>query len=110
MLGKSIESAKPISYVVRSVYNNQIVSVQLANRYDVTNCEPIGSGNTPPAATSHWVDVVKNFGAIGSAVNLGSQRIALFNKAGNRYMLSEDNILTGPYNLTDLADGQKNKS
>lgn len=102
----SIGSAKPISYVVRSVYNNQIVSVQLANRYDVTNCEPIGSGNTPPAATSHWVNVVKNFGAIGCAVNLGSQRIALFNKAGNRFLLSEDNILTGPYNLSDLADGE----
>jgi thiol-activated cytolysin len=100
-----IGSAKPISYVVRSVYNNQIVSVQLANTYDVTNCEPIGSGNTPPAATSHWVDVVRDFGAIGSAINMGSQRIALFNKAGNRFMLSENGQLTGPYNLSDLADG-----
>ncbi len=102
----SIGSAKPISYVVRSVYNNQIVSVQLANKYDVTNCVPIGSGNTPPAITSHWVNVVNDFGAIGAAVNMGSSRVALFNKAGNRFLLSEDNVLTGPYNLSDLTDGQ----
>ena len=95
-LAGNIESAKPISYVVRSVHNNQIVSVQLANSYETTECEPIGSGNTPPAATSHWNGIVKDFGAIGSAINLGSARIALFNKAGNRFLLSENNTLTGP--------------
>lgn len=102
-----IRSGKPISYVVRSVYDNRVVSVQLANKYDVTNCVPIGSGNTPPAATSHWAGIVKDFGAIGSAVNMRYNRVALFNKAGNRYMLSQDdNTLTGPYNLSDLADGE----
>ncbi len=100
-----IKSGKPLSYVVRSVYDNRVVSVQLANKYDVTNCVPIGSGNTPPAATSHWEGIVKNFGAIGAAVNMRNDRVALFNKAGNRFMVSENNILTGPYYLGDLGDG-----
>ncbi len=101
-----IRSGKPVSYVVRSVYDNRVVSVQLSNKYDVTNCVPIGSGNTPPAATSHWAGVVKEFGAIGAAVNMRYNRVALFNKAGNRFMISQDNnTLTGPYNLSDLADG-----
>lgn len=104
-----IRSGKPVSYVVRSVYDNRVVSVQLSNKYDITNCVPIGSGNTPPAATSHWDGVVRDFGAIGAAVNMRYNRIALFNKAGNRFMISQDNnILTGPYNLSDLADGGYN--
>lgn len=102
-----IASGKPVSYVVRSVYDNRVVAVQLANQYDVTNCVPIGSGNTPPAATSHWDGIVDNFGAIGAAVNMRYNRIALFNKAGNRYLLSQDgNVLTGPYELSDLGDGE----
>lgn len=100
-----IRSGKPVSYVVRSVYDNRVVSVQLANKYDVTNCVPIGSGNTPPAATSHWAGLVNSFGAIGAAVNMRNNRVALFNKAGNRFMVSDNNILTGPYNLSDLGDG-----
>ena len=100
-----IRSGKPVSYVVRSVYDNRVVSVQLANKYDVTNCVPIGSGNTPPAATSHWTGIVNDFGAIGAAVNISDSKIALFNKAGNRFLLSMDNTLTGPYNLEDLGDG-----
>ncbi len=101
----SIESGKPLSYVVRSVYDNKVVSVQLANKYDVTNCVPIGSGNTAPAATSHWTGLVRNFGAIGAAMNLRNDRIALFNKAGNRFMLSENNVLTGPYAIGDMGNG-----
>ncbi|AEV31091.1 Thiol-activated cytolysin [Owenweeksia hongkongensis DSM 17368] len=102
-----IRSGKPVSYVVRSVHDNRVVAVQLANQYDVTNCVPIGSGNTPPAATSHWEGIVEDFGAIGAAVNMRYNRIALFNKAGNRYLVSEDNnTLTGPYELSDLGDGQ----
>lgn len=102
-----IRSGKPVSYVVRSVHDNRVVSVQLANQYDVTNCVPIGSGNTPPAATSHWEGIVKDFGAVGAAVNMRYNRIALFNKAGNRYMLSGDNnVLTGPYELSDLGNGE----
>lgn len=100
-----IFSGKPVSYVVRSVFDNRVVSVQLANKYDVTNCVPIGSGNTPPAATSHWAGLANEFGPIGAAVNMRNNRIALFNKAGNRFMVSEDNTLTGPYNLSDLGDG-----
>lgn len=102
-----IASGKPVSYVVRSVYDNRVVAVQLATEYDVTNCVPIGSGNTPPAATSHWDGIVDNFGAIGAAVNMRYNRIALFNKAGNRYLVSEDNnVLTGPYELSDLGNGE----
>ncbi|MEX0966182.1 MAG: thiol-activated cytolysin family protein [Bacteroidia bacterium] len=101
-----IRSGKPVSYVVRSVYDNRVVSVQLSNKYDVTNCVPIGSGNSPPAATSHWEGIASDFGAIGAAINMRYNRVALFNKAGNRFMLSEDdNSLSGPYGLSDLGNG-----
>jgi hypothetical protein len=40
----TIATGVPISYVVRSVYDNRIVSVQLATQYDVTNCEPAQPG------------------------------------------------------------------
>ena len=45
LLAKSttISTGLPISYVVRSVENNQIVGVQLATEYDVTNCTPAPS-------------------------------------------------------------------
>lgn len=36
-----IEAGLPLSYVVRNVYNNQIVKVKLATEYDVVNCEPV---------------------------------------------------------------------
>lgn len=105
-----IRSGKPVSYVVRSVYNNQIVSVQLANKYDVTECEPLSSGNTPPAATAHWSNIVRDFGPVGAAVSISisgtlNDPIALFNKSGNKYMLSSNNQLMGPYDISDLGDG-----
>ena len=46
--GTDIRTGKPISYVVRSVYNNQIVKVGLNTEYDVTNCEPLNPNGTPP--------------------------------------------------------------
>ena len=105
-----IRSGKPVSYVVRSVYNNQIVSVQLANKYDVTECVPLSSGNTPPAFTAHWSGLVKDFGPIGAAASISisgttNDPIALFNKSGNKYMLSSNNQLMGPYDISDLGDG-----
>lgn len=39
--GSDIRSGVPLSYVVRSVYDNEIVSVKTATEYDVTNCEPL---------------------------------------------------------------------
>jgi len=42
-----IRSGKAISYVVRSVYDNQIVSTQLNTKYDVTTCEPSGAYGAP---------------------------------------------------------------
>ena len=39
-----IRTAKPISYVVRSVKDNQEVAVKLATQYDVTTCVPAAPG------------------------------------------------------------------
>lgn len=38
-----IEAGLPLSYVVRNVYNNQIVKVKLATEFDVTNCELVST-------------------------------------------------------------------
>ena len=43
-----ITTGVPLSYVCRAVHDNQIVSVNLATQYDVTNCTPLG-----PAAGSY---------------------------------------------------------
>ncbi|HIA35657.1 MAG TPA: hypothetical protein EYM84_07960 [Flavobacteriales bacterium] len=37
-----ITTGVPLSYVCRAVHNNQIVSVNLATQYDITNCTPLG--------------------------------------------------------------------
>ena len=49
----TISTGLPISYVVRSVLNNQIVGTQLATKYDETHCE-VASAGGEPAFTVHW--------------------------------------------------------
>lgn len=103
-----IETALPISYVVRNVDDRQIVSVKVATEYDVINCLP-GSIASPPAATEHWRDVIDLLGGpVGAAANIGApleQKIAFFNLSGNQYVLSQNNQLSGPYPLDSLMFG-----
>ena len=97
-----IESGKPISYVVRSVYDNQIVSTQLATNYSVTNCEPSGADGAP-AFTSHWTgSVVSEMGPVGAAYNVDDYFI-LISKDGTRYMKSTIGNLEGPYPIENLG-------
>ena len=79
--GTDIRTGKPISYVVRSVYNNQIVKVGLNTEYDVTNCSPLNPNGTPPPYTAAWTGLLLTFGPIGAATTLdGHDQMLLFNK------------------------------
>jgi hypothetical protein len=55
MLGAStdIRTGVPISYVVRSVVDKEVVSVKLATEYEVKNCEPLAAPLGEPIA---WWD------------------------------------------------------
>ena len=102
--GTDIRTGKPISYVVRSVYNNQIVKVGLNTEYDVTECEPLNPNGTPPPYTAHWAGLLLTFGPIGAATTLdGHDRILLINKAGTHYLISDDGELEGPFHINNLG-------
>jgi thiol-activated cytolysin len=102
--GTDIRTGKPISYVVRSVYNNQIVKVGLNTEYDVTNCEPLNPHGTPPPYTRHWTGMLLTFGPVGAATTLdGHDKFLLFNKEGKEYMISEAGALEGPYSIDELG-------
>lgn len=105
LLGKSgiIESGKPISYVVRSVYNNQIVSTQLSTQYDVTNCTPSGANGAPPY-TEHWTgQVISRMGPVGAAFNTYGTDFVLVSKDGGQYMTSSTGVLEGPFPIDELG-------
>ncbi len=98
-----IRSGKPISYVVRSVYDNQIVSTQLATQYDVTNCTPNGADGAPPY-TEHWAgNVVSAMGPVGAAYNTYGNEFILINKEGDRFMRSNTGTLEGPFHIDELG-------
>lgn len=98
-----IKTGKPISYVVRSVYDNQIVSTQLATQYDVTNCQLSGLGSPPPY-TAHWTgNVVSTFGPVGAAFNPSANEIILINKEGTEFLRSTPGELQGPYSIDQLG-------
>lgn len=100
-----IRSGKPISYVVKSLYDNQIVSVQLATQYDVTNCEPTGVDGAPPY-TSHWTgEVVSKMGPVGAAYNTYGNEFILISKDGQQFMRSNPGSLEGPFSIHELGDG-----
>lgn len=99
----NIQSGKPISYVVRSVYNNQIVSTQLATTYDVTNCEPSGADGAPPY-TEHWTgNVISQMGPVGAAFNTYGTEFILINKEGTQFMKSNTGTLEGPFSINELG-------
>jgi thiol-activated cytolysin len=98
--GTDIRTGKPISYVVRSVYNNQIVKVGLNTEYDVTNCAPLNPNGNPPPYMQHWTGLLLTFGPVGAATTLdGHDKFMLINKAGTHYLISEDGAFDGPYHI-----------
>jgi thiol-activated cytolysin len=101
----TISTGLPISYVVRSVLTNQIVSVQLATKYDVTNCVPAPAGGEPPY-TVHWRgQVLKRMGPVGAAFARDGTKFVLISQDGKQFMRSDVGILDGPYPIADLAKG-----
>ncbi len=101
----TISTGVPISYVVRSVYSNQIVSVQLATQYDVTNCEPAPIGGEP-AYTAHWKgNVVSKIGGVGAAYSTTGTEFILISMDGQQYLRSNVGVLDGPFPISDLGGG-----
>jgi thiol-activated cytolysin len=101
----TIATGVPISYVVRSVYDNRIVSVQLATQYDVTTCEPAQPGGEPPY-TAHWKgNVLSRMGPVGAAFSGEGTEFYLINKAGDQYMVSNVGSLEGPFPISNLGTG-----
>lgn len=99
-----IGTGKPLSYVVRSVYDNQIVSTQLATQYDVTNCKLSGIGSPPPY-TEHWTgNVVSTFGPVGAAFNASPTEIILINIDGTEFLRSTPGVLEGPFSIDLLGN------
>lgn len=101
-----IRTGKPISYVARSVYDNQIVSVKLATEYDVKECIPTIDPDAPPY-TRHWAGLSKDFGGVGAMYSTGGSSIVLINLEGTEYMESDIGQLNGPYPISNLAGGQE---
>jgi thiol-activated cytolysin len=101
----TISTGVPISYVVRSVNSNQIVSTQLATQYDVTNCEPAPPGGEPPF-TAHWKGRVLNeMGPVGAAYAVSGTEFILISKDGTQYMRSDIGVLEGPFPVDSLGGG-----
>jgi len=104
--GTDIRTGKPISYVVRSVYNNQIVKVGLNTEYDVTNCEALNPNGPPPPHFAHWAGMLLTFGHVSSVTTLnGHEKMLLTNKAGTHYLISENSAFTGPFHIDVLGNG-----
>ena len=105
LLAKSttISTGLPISYVVRSVATNQIVSVQLATEYDVTNCEPALPGGEPPF-TAHWKgQVLDRMGPVGAAFARQDTEFILISQDGKQFMRGDINLLEGPFPIEELG-------
>ncbi|MFD0797581.1 thiol-activated cytolysin family protein [Maribacter chungangensis] len=102
----TISTGLPLSYVVRSVDTNQIVGVQLATTYDVTECSPAPAGGEP-VHTAHWKgQVLSRMGPVGAAFALRGTEFILISEDGKRYMRSFEAQLEGPFPLSELFDGE----
>lgn len=101
----TISTGLPISYVVRSVKTNQIVSVQLATEYDVTECEPAPEGGEPPY-TAHWRgQVISRMGPVGAAYATSGTEFILIDETGTQFMRSNVGSLEGPFPVSQLGGG-----
>ena len=102
----SLESAKPLSYVVRSVANNQIVATQLATTYDVVECEQVGTVGTLPQI-AHWTNhpAINELGPITAAYANSSENFILMNEQGDwvesNVQANGEGILEGPFPSSD---------
>lgn len=102
----TISTGLPLSYVVRSVNTNQIVGVQLATQYDVTECTPAPAGGEP-IHTAHWKGkVLSRMGPVGAAFALQGTEFILISEDGKRYMRSFEAKLEGPFPLSALFEGE----
>lgn len=103
----SLGAAKPLSYVVRNVSNNQIVATQLATTYDVVDCEQVGAHGTHPAL-AHWTNhpLLEGFGPITAAYSDGPEKQILVNAQGQWLRSTIDSNgegqLEGPYEMNGL--------
>ncbi len=101
----TISTGLPISYVVRSVLTNQVVSVQLATEYDVTQCEPAPEGGEP-AYTAHWKgQVLSRMGPVGAAYATKGTEFILISEDGKQFMRSNIGVLEGPFSINELGGG-----
>lgn len=101
----TISTGVPISYVVRSVLSKQIVSVQLATEYDVTECTPATAGNAP-AYTAHWTGQILNMmGPVGAAFSGEGTEFYLISQDGTQYVKSNIGTLEGPFPISNLGTG-----
>ncbi len=102
----TIATGLPLSYVVRSVNTNQIVGVQLATKYDVTECTPAPAGGEP-IHTAHWKGQVLNrMGPVGAAFALQGTEFILISEDGKQYMRSFEAQLEGPFPMSNLFEGE----
>ena len=99
-----ITSGKPLSYVVRSLYDNQIVSTQLATSYDITNCRPVSPSSMP--YTSHWTgQVLEKLGPVGAAYADSATQFILISEDGERFLKSRAGELEGPFPISEIGGG-----
>ena len=103
VLGRAadIRSGKALSYVVKSVYDNQVVATQLATKYDIVNCTPAVDNDTP-LISRHWVGLSSELGIVGAAFELEGQTY-LFNTEGDQFMKSRIGELEGPFPIEELC-------
>lgn len=106
--GTDIRAGKPVSYVVRNIYDNSIVSVQLNTQYDITTCEPISQ----PRWTQEWNTLNEKIGPVGAMFATGNLldagRIFLFNQKGDEFCIATYEGMSGPYSLSEFS-GELNK-
>ncbi len=99
--GTNIQTALPLSYKVRSVYNpSRVVGVRLGTEFDVVECEI--KGTYPPSAYRGLVGLFED--GIGAVAQVKDGIILLFNTAGNQYAfynVTSGKLLNEVYMLND---------
>ncbi|MFT5817697.1 MAG: thiol-activated cytolysin [Lentimonas sp.] len=103
-----INNGRPLSYVVRNAYDNQIVAMPVAVQYDVVTCKELGETVVLPSLTAHWGRKVAAMleevgGNVGAIVQIGDDR-HIYNKAGTHYLIDKNGELSGPHELAILND------
>ncbi len=99
----NIIAAEAISYSVRSLYNQQVVSTQLAANYKLQKCVSSGATDIPPY-TVHWTgEVISRMGPVGAAYNTYGTDMVLISKKGDQFMRSSLGLLEGPFPIDQLG-------